>query len=261
LIGFYDYYENHPANRTICILGWCLYGFSLLNLFISFFAIIIIGPGYLPFNYSLNRQFWHDLSWQQQCSLFVVYNEQEQFAKSHPRPPRACFSRNARRFVLRADHYCIWTESWIGLRNHRYFILMTFWTFIYIFIWLGLHYWWALEFLPWTWWHLVQIVAAVALLPALGLSIAFFGRAVLNLWHNVLLLELWNGRIQSQFDHGCFRNFEEVCGSAKCCLCWPCPIVPLTPPESGLYTRVIDGSVPVYTSTTESVGTGQHQTI
>jgi hypothetical protein len=96
----------------------------------------------------------------------------------------------------------------------------------------------------------VQIVSGLLLLPALWLSLSFFIRAVINLWHNVLLLEIWKGQLQPQFDRGCFTNFAEVCGPKYCCCCWPCPMVPLTPAESGLYTHIPMSEVYGYTVTT-----------
>ena len=62
----------------------------------------------------------------------AIYNDQVKLARSSPdRPKRSCFSKDARRFVLRADHFCKLGKSWIGLKNYRYFLLTCFYCFIF----------------------------------------------------------------------------------------------------------------------------------
>jgi len=39
-------------------------------------------------------------------------------------PKRTCKDENCERPILRYDHYCRWINSWIGLYNHREFIVM-----------------------------------------------------------------------------------------------------------------------------------------
>lgn len=52
--------------------------------------------------------------------------------RNHPNiPKRSCFSKDARRFVLRADHFCQLGKSWIGLKNYRYYLLTCFHSFLF----------------------------------------------------------------------------------------------------------------------------------
>ena len=61
----------------------------------------------------------------------AMFQEQVTFAKSNPLPPRSSFSVTARRFVIRADHICAYMQSWVGFKNHKYFIQTTLWSAIY----------------------------------------------------------------------------------------------------------------------------------
>jgi hypothetical protein len=63
----------------------------------------------------------------------AIYSEQEAFAPAADRLPRASFSIDTRRIVLRTDHFSRWAHSWIGLLNHHYFFLMTSYVALYAF--------------------------------------------------------------------------------------------------------------------------------
>jgi hypothetical protein len=247
-VALADFHNYHPSNLTVSWAVVAVYLFALLNVTISYCSLIIIGPGYLPFNFSVRQKFSRDLPWRDQLATFAVYDEQERFAKCNPRPPRACFSRTARRFILRADHFCIWTESWVGLDNHRYFILMTMWALLYVLIWYGLHYWWVLHFMPWHWTHLVSLCSGALLLPVLYLSTFYFAKGFWQLCKNITQIEEWKHSTDSRFDLGCFGNFAEVCGPKYCCCFWPCPFIPLWPMEDGRYSRFAEVDFPLETT-------------
>jgi hypothetical protein len=97
---------------------------------VSYIMIICKGPGYVPYNWATTQVLSY--AWAEEMANMVLYQEQAQLARGSARPPRSSFSVTARRFVLRADHFCVWAQSWIGLSNHRYFLLMMFYALFYM---------------------------------------------------------------------------------------------------------------------------------
>jgi hypothetical protein len=53
----------------------------LLSIVISCLSIIILGPGYLPYNWSLTRR--RHFTWQESIDRIVNYSEQEVFARAN----------------------------------------------------------------------------------------------------------------------------------------------------------------------------------
>jgi hypothetical protein len=69
-------------------------------------------------------------------SGIVASQKQVEWIETQTKPNRCIFSMSARRIVIRPDHFCGWTASWIGIRNHKFFWLFNFWGFVYISIFL-----------------------------------------------------------------------------------------------------------------------------
>ena len=113
----------------------------ILNLLflISYYMIIIESPGYLPSYYPLNiyqqkqdeksksliKNDFHSLKG------YAVTTEEYRYGKSKQTFGRVGMFNMTRRFVLRPDHFCGWTGSFIGKRNHKLFFLFNFWGMIY----------------------------------------------------------------------------------------------------------------------------------
>jgi hypothetical protein len=205
---------------------------------ICYARTIIDGPGYFPFFYPLqspgdfsaagdSSSLLHsdDLS----PSGIATTKEQIDWVAHRPKPNRCIFSRIARRIVLRPDHFCGWTATWVGKRNHKFFILFNFWCALYI--------------TAFTYFDVVTIVGELAdstpspflvvfiVYAFMGVSFAlmtwsFACSHAQGMCMNVTSWEEWNGIPAARFDRGCVENCEEVCGSRKKWFCWLCPVSP-----------------------------------
>jgi hypothetical protein len=238
-VALYDIYF-HPFGlnlRTVSLVSLLI--FSFVNMAFSFWALIVVGPGYLPFNFPKFGLRSDQQTWQQQLATFVTYREQGEYARSAPgRPVRAPFSMIARRFVIRGDHFCVWTESWIGIKNHRYFMTMLLWVIVFAAAWFALHIPWAYHFLPFHWVSVLTIALGVGLLAVVCIAGGFLVRAMRHLSRNWTLVEFWKqsgSSVSETYDRGCFENWAEVCGKKACCCFWPCPLICLEPTIDGLY--------------------------
>lgn len=236
-IGYYDvihYIDNSRIRSAVIII----FSYLAISVCYCYFSIIIIGPGYLPFNYSITKNYNPD--WEEQCRTFVVFHEQMEFARQSKRPPRCCFSIAARRFVLRADHFCYWTNVWIGLKNMRYFVLMNAYMFFYGLCWFIMHHWWAQSFKSFHWTRLLTIIFGLIEIIPFVLSLKYFIGALVGLKRNLTMLEKFKGINVSKFDNGCLNNFSEVCGNKKFCLLWWIPFICFKPTIDGLYDEEME---------------------
>ena len=104
--------------------------------------IIIESPGYLPSYYPLNvyKQNKNDKENKQNIKNnddihtlqgFATTIEEYQYGKIKQPFGRVGIFNITRRFVLRPDHFCGWTGTFIGKRNHKLFFLFNFWGMIY----------------------------------------------------------------------------------------------------------------------------------
>ncbi|OHT12365.1 DHHC zinc finger domain containing protein [Tritrichomonas foetus] len=221
--------------------------FSILFfLFIySYFRIIIDGPGYLPFYWPMshhdnplaahhNESNGDDLSSlldhdDLSPSGILSTSEQYLWARSRPRPNRCTLSKEGRRFVLRPDHVCGWTASWIGKRNYKFFLLFNFWGFVYIF-----------TFTFFCVYEIIKqarsdfpspILAVFYMYTFLALSFSLFtGSFCLSHTHQMLVnqtsWEEWKYIDSSYFDEGVKKNIEDVCGPMSKWYTYFCPISP-----------------------------------
>ena len=246
VLFFVDTFDSFPDLMTTIIV-YSVFCFCAICVTFSYLAVIIKGPGYLPYNWSLTHK--KKYTWNEMMKSIALYKDQADFAHNCPdRPKRSCFSNDARRYVLRADHLCIWTESWIGINNHRYFVLLCFWSTIYSLINIGFRLWLYIDIFEnkrkFQYWYIPGIASIVFLLFEGGFSIFYFLRSFRNLTRNVTMLEQWRNEVKG-WDRGCCNNFEEVCGSRKYAVFWPFPFVfCLQPLEDGLYDDdQIDSSI------------------
>ena len=146
VVGFplasYFFLSQFSYFRTLVIVD----GLLMLLFLVSYYRAIFDGPGYYPFYWALgvdnNVPDAFDESDDNpllgRCNFDpppagIISNElQLKWARSQPRPPRSMVSRSARRIVIRPDHYCQYTQSWIGKRNFKFFILFNFYTVLFV---------------------------------------------------------------------------------------------------------------------------------
>jgi hypothetical protein len=164
-------------------------------------------------------------------SFSGILSNQEQMEWMHtrPQPNRCIFSTLARRFVIRPDHFCGWTASWIGKRNHKFFWLFNFWGSIYITV--------------FTIYDALEIASSIQDDSISFCFIVYATYAVLGLFFGLMTIsftfghgfgilinqtswEEWNQIVRKRFSKGVIDNVEDVCGSRRGFWCWLCPFSP-----------------------------------
>jgi hypothetical protein len=224
-----DYFQQH-TNIKYCLIG--VVSFLFLMLAFSYFATIVIGPGYYPFNWAETKK--REYSWEEQMDGVAVNDDQVEYVAQNDHPVRCSWSKEARRYVIRADHFCKWTKTWVGVKNHRYFILTTLYCFLFCtFDLLGL--------LPEVLTNIksktttsITIRISASILIIVDLLMIFFSLKLLfpsliNLSKNITQTEKHNKKICDYSKPTCLDNFEEICGPKNAILCWIFPFACLSP--------------------------------
>lgn len=199
--------------------------FILLFMFLfNFFLVIYEGPGYYPFSLVHDNgnppTLWAGI----QSSV-----EQYSWVQLQSRPPRSAFFRTAHRYVLRPDHFCGWTSTWIGKRNFKFFILFNFYGMLYL-----------------TLFTIYIIRAVINFLVPLKISASFifsiiymvlgaffafmtgnfFFTSIVHTVNNETNWEIWNHIDSSKFKKASLKeNLQDVFGEVNIFL-WFCPISP-----------------------------------
>ena len=202
-----------------------------------YLRIIIDGPGYFPFywNYKFlesSGSFSIDSNnFNNENSISGIISTEAQmiWAKQQPKPPRSILSKSARRIILRPDHLCGWTATWIGKRNHKFFLLFNFYCLIYLII-----------FLYYDARYLSNVIISnlsIELKMVFGISgfiaisfvlmtASFCISSCLDAINNRTSWEQWNGIEPKKFDKGWINNLEDIFGSKNNLIWWLCPYSP-----------------------------------
>lgn len=213
------------------------FSFFLLMLVISYVLTIFKGPGYLPINWNSTKK--NEYSWFEQMDGVAVTEDQIKWIKKQEIPSRCSFSSNARRIIIRADHFCIWAQTWIGLYNNRYFILVVLYSTLFCFSFVFLMtYWIVLNYdlmLPMSTNSIIDVIIYLLIIYFVYIgyiSIKHLIVSLKNLSNNITAVEKWNNR-DNDFSRGsCMKNFSEVCGSESFMLLWPLPFITCFTPDT-----------------------------
>lgn len=201
-----------------------------------YYRIIRDGPGYLPFYYPITNEIEdkdnHLMDHYDENSLSGLISMQRQldWTMDFPKQPRLVFLQETRRFVIRPDHECFWVSSWIGKRNHKFFMLFNLYGFIYLLIYtvydvrmafgviglkiptLKVFFFLVLGILGVTFSLLTLVFLAITLNDARKNSTAYEQMKLLR----------------TDYDNGIIKNFEEICGSIGKWYLWILPISPFS---------------------------------
>ena len=162
-------------------------------------------------------------------SGIITNNSQSTWASGRTRPNRCILSKAARRIVIRPDHFCCWIGSWIGKRNHKFFLLFNFWGFCFIFYFMVM--------------NILELIHEFSkdtpsLLVMIYLIYFFFGICFLSLtgsfvvshlcgvFNNQTQWEEWRKYSTSKYSEGCIKNIEDVFGPIKY---WYLYLLPISP--------------------------------
>lgn len=217
--------ESKPTRITYYVLFPVFYLFFL----VSYLMIILVPPGYLPYYWYENQKEYY--TFEEQMDGIITCDNQHIYADLLPRPERGALSKQARRYVLKADHFCDWAQAWVGCYNYRYFILFLFWGTIFILLYISLF---AVEVIRigHDGWNssAAQICFFVMMLPAIGF-LWFISQMLCNhcsqMFKNETTLEIMKrlGKKEKNiYDIGCFNNTSQALGPKKCCICWFFPV-------------------------------------
>ena len=205
-IYYYDIYPNLKYKTNFKLY---------FNLFFLIYGIIFltitqfVDPGYLPFNWSINQK--KEFNQKEFRNGIALTYEQKEFGKNSIRPSRACFSTRSGLYILRADHFCGWANNWIGLKNHRYFIISIFNLFIFnllFFIDFILTIIYKSNKIKNLYFYLILILIFLFLFFLFNLNISQFWQIT----YNSTSLEIMKGIYGKYFNFNILNSWEEIFG-------------------------------------------------
>ena len=221
---FISFFVITQAYKAKILLNIILTLFFILSI-VTYFQIIINGPGYFPFYFPQKFVDPND------PSGILSTQEQNIWRVQQKRPNRCIFSKTARRYVIRPDHYCYWVSSWIGKKNQKYFVHFTFWCSSYLLS------FFIIDIGMFTDPISVSIIEmglyflyAIASCFFFIMCIWFFGIEINMISHNYTNWEQLNKISNERYNTGsCIGNFEDICGDRKTMWRWFLPISPFNP--------------------------------
>ena len=206
-----------------------------LLFFISYINIIRTGPGYYPFYYSQRENIQNPpdvFLINHECTMSGIISNQQQYRFCYygVMPPRSILSKSARRIVMKPDHLCGWTATWIGKKNFKLFILFNIYGAFYCGIYLGTGWMPIKSFFSDE--SSITISAgfiAIMLFFAFNFfcfTVSFSYSSLKSLIKNQTSWEEWNDIDPKTFDEGTINNCKDSCGNNYCL--WLCPTQPFS---------------------------------
>jgi hypothetical protein len=226
------------------IFGAGITGYLVITAFLfgySYIKVILLGPGYLPFYYPYNNPNSADRA-SDALSGMVTNVEQEFYVKTVTLPYRTGFFHAARRIVIRPDHFCGWTSSFIGRKNHKLFFLFNFWGVLYISVFSATSLV-SLVGIGRDEETIVELLICVVYL-ILGVSfMVFTGWVTITLCWGISVNQTTFENMKAMYrghDRSCLANWEEIFGSRKKWYLWLLPI-PAFPTNDDRLLLMSDG--------------------
>lgn len=195
--------------------------FFMFILFLwSYLYAAFSDPGFLPFDWVKSKKTYY--TWEEQLNGLAIRTDQFEFARKH-HPNFASFSSMSGRFIIRADHFCGWITNWVGKRNHKQFILLTFYGFLF-----------CLSLVFWRFFTNVNfrktnkslfVVNLISLIFEASYAVAlfiFFIENLINLFKNRTQIMKWKNKNANSSN--CCDGVKDVCGEHNiCCYFLPTP--------------------------------------
>lgn len=211
-------------SKTFCDVVFFIFEFLFVY---SYLITICEGPGFLPFYYPLQIGN-SDNKFTDYLSGTVSTFSQAEYVKSQPKLRRTRYFSSVKRYVVRPDHYCYWTQQFIGKKNMKTFMLFNVYGIIFV----------TINFLL-ALFHLVFLVleSKFTVFDALymmsymvvscfliGLTGTFAYKSIKNINSNITHFEKIHPEDYSFYEEECCKNWADVFGPRSQFLYWPMPI-------------------------------------
>ena len=211
---------NWNCLKYIFSIPWvfCIYSYGVVH---------FKNPGILPFSWSHTKK--KNYTTKELRDGKSTRDDQKEYAKAHDIPERAWFSSTTGYFILRGDHECKYLQTWVGLRNHRFFILGLFWGTISISVWCCSAFYVIYHHLQVSSWKITAPMFLMSLpLMIQNCSMTFFQSMLTT--KNQTTIERILKTTGHYFHGGSCEGWVEICGPMKWIPCWifPFPIPPST---------------------------------
>lgn len=154
----------------------------------------------------------------------AIYAEQIDWAREQRRPERVRFSAATGYYVIRGDHICQYINNWVGLYNHRWFIIAIVYIILYI-----LDYIFVYTYTKFVTHTVNPPKFMTPILLLIGLPFLFLlGNNLFNqcisISLNLTLLNMFRKDYVNYSRGSCLNNWEDVFGPKKFLLCWFLPV-------------------------------------
>lgn len=153
-----------------------------------------------------------------------IYTEQIEWAREQRRPERVRFSAGVGYFVIRGDHICQYINNWVGLYNHRWFMIAIFYLMLYI-----LDYMFVYAYEKFVTHNVSCPKYMTPILLLIGLPFLFllfnnFFNQCVSISNNLTLLAMFKKEYIDYSRGSCLNNWEDVFGPKKYLLFWFLPV-------------------------------------
>jgi hypothetical protein len=223
-------------------------GFNLLWL-LSFWCFLqthFTSPGTLGDNWLYWTKKTAGLEWVQAVRGWQPGRVTMTKRSKHLRPERAHYCKELEADVIRMDHFCPWTGNCIGFRNHKFFLLLSYYGLATAAFGLASSLWVANAFAGSLFSHnetvcfiIFEVFAVISFISLAALLCAHFPLAA----ENRTSIESAYSNTDNPYDHGsCCENLEDIVGVFG--WDWFFPVRPRRPVTDGYSFRKAGEDLP-----------------